>query len=245
MSTRRSGKTGELARSLCIKVFVILVLSLSNCPPAAAQRRPLASRAALAAHPAGSETPWRLLSATRFEPLPPAFQAHSREHSRVPAPLFQRPIAPVNAAAFWTQLEAPPSLLEVTDTQDVFLATAPYNAGRNRSEPLESMLDYVETPFVERAGVPVVSLWHGGVQLGGFYSLSPVENVLLGLPGSGSLPAWTATPHAHPGALVPRDDVSYGLSLTIRVPRGSEPGSHMQVWRCLGWVVRARGCHLG
>jgi hypothetical protein len=82
------------------------------------------------------------------------------------------------------------------------------------------------------------------MQFAGFYNLQTTENMLLGLPGAGSLPAWSVSMQSHPGVLVPRADRSYGLSLSIQLKRESEPGPHSLVLRCLGWVVGVHGCRL-
>ncbi len=82
------------------------------------------------------------------------------------------------------------------------------------------------------------------MRLGGFYSFQPTENVLLGLPGAGSLPASSVSMQSHPGVLIPRADMSYGLSLWLRLKPESEPSPHSLVFRCLGWVLGVHGCRL-
>ncbi len=116
--------------------------------------------------------------------------------------------------------------------------------GYDRAASLQSAADLVETPFAEHVGVPVATLAQGRIRLAGFYSLQTAENVLLGWPGAGSLPAGSASLQSHPGVLVPRAEESYGLRLSIQLERESEPGPHNQVLRCLGWVVGVRGCRL-
>ncbi len=117
-----------------------------------------------------------------------------------------------------------------------------YNQGHNHSASLESALGYVETPFAEQTRLRLGSLSGGRMQLGAFYSFSQTENLLLGPPGSGSLPAWSVSTQNHPGVTVPLADESYGLSVSIRLKRDAEPDPRIHVLRCLAWVLGVRGC---
>jgi len=87
----------------------------------------------------------------------------------------------------------------------------------SHSSRLESMAGFAETPFVQQARVPVASLSGGRVQLAGFYRTRVMENVLMGLPGAGSLPAWGISLQSHSGIRVPRAEHSYGFSLSLRL----------------------------
>lgn len=104
-------------------------------------------------------------------------------------------------------------------------------------------MDYVETSFVQHTFVPLARFARGHFELGGFDTLRPVENELLGPPHSGSLAAWGVSTQVHPGIWAPEADESYGLSLSIHLKRDPQPEHHAQILRCLGWIV-GRGCHL-
>jgi hypothetical protein len=112
----------------------------------------------------------------------------------------------------------------------------------NHNASLESSVGFVETPFAEDVRLPLTSLAGGRLRFGPFYNFSQTENILLGLPGAGSLPAWSVSLRNHPGVTVPLADESYGLSLSIRPKRDSEPGPRVHLLRCLGWALGARGC---
>jgi hypothetical protein len=148
---------------------------------------------------------------------------------------------PILSARFETSLP----LSGPTHSENL-LRLAPLDSqGHNHSSALESSIDYVETPFAQETRLPVAALWGGRLKLGGFDKLSPMENMLLGPPASGRLPAWSVTTQAHPGLWVPLAEESYGLRLAVHLKRDSQPGPHTQVWRCLARVVGAgRGCHL-
>jgi len=78
----------------------------------------------------------------------------------------------------------------------------------------------------------------------GFDRLEPTENLLWGLPGAGSLPAWGVGTQSHPGVFAPRADESYGLSLTIHFRRDPDALRGSPLLRCRGRVFGVRGCHL-
>ena len=105
-------------------------------------------------------------------------------------------------------------------------------------------MNYVGTPFVEHMSLPVASISGGRIEFGGFYSYQAMQNVLLGLPGGGSLPAWSVNQQAHPGVAVPLGDESFGLRVSLRMRRDAQPGPRLHVLRCLAWMVGAgQGCY--
>jgi len=105
----------------------------------------------------------------------------------------------------------------------------------------ESAVEYVGAPFAEETRLAFVWLSGGRLQVGGFYSYSATDNVLMG-PGLSSLPGWNVNMESHPAMRAPRADESYGLSLSIRIKREAEIGPRIHLLRCLGWVAGARGC---
>ncbi len=105
-------------------------------------------------------------------------------------------------------------------------------------------MDFAETPFSQQVRLPFASLLRGRVKMGGFDRLAPTENLLWGLPGAGSLPAWGIGMQSHPGVFAPRADESYGLSLTIHFRRDPDALRGSPLLRCLGRVFGLHGCHL-
>ena len=102
---------------------------------------------------------------------------------------------------------------------------------------LEKAIQYSGTPFKEQFRLPIGSFLGGRVLLGGFGAVVPMENILWGLPGSGSLPEWSEIRMGHPGLNVPYFNNSYGLSLALH-PTG-QPGRRVgsRLGRCVGWLL--------
>jgi len=159
---------------------------------------------------------------------------------RRPALLAQRP-ALVPAPTLTVPLIAPVRLSAQVYAERTWLARRVLPT-HNHSASLESSVGYVETPFAEEAGLRLASLAGGRLLFGPFYNFSQTENILLGLPGGGSLPAGSVSMQNHAGVTVPLADESYGLNLSIRLKRDPEPGPRIHLLRCMGWVLGARGC---
>src|SRR5215510_7113679 len=87
------------------------------------------------------------------------------------------------------------------------------------SSTVDSVMHYVETPFVQQTLVPLARFVGGHFELGGFDILRPMENELMGPPPSGSLTDWSVATQVHPGIWVPESDESYGVSLSIHLKR--------------------------
>jgi hypothetical protein len=102
---------------------------------------------------------------------------------------------------------------------------------------MESSFESSETPFAQNVRIPMAAVWSGRIQLAGFKSFRANENVAVGLPGSGSLPAWGVGAQAHPGAWVPSGDTSLGVSLSFRLGRDAELGSRSGALRTLAKMV--------
>ncbi len=153
-------------------------------------------------------------------------------------------LAPAPTPRFSVRVEAPLRLKIPTYSGRTNWPAPPDSSPHNHSSALESAIGLTRTPFAERVNLPLASISGGQFELGGFYSYRATENVLLGLPGGGSLPAWSVSQQAHPGVTVPLADASYGLSVLLRMKRGRQPGPRLHVWRCLAWVVGAgSGCY--
>ncbi len=227
MSTASAaGERGE--RNLYFaKLFPIIVLLLTPGLPTAAQNSPA---------PRLNPTAPTTLPARLDGPLPLVNMASLRR----PALLPQRP-ALVPALTLTVPLEAPLRLPAPVYAERTLELAPRVIQTHNHSASLESSVGYVETPFGEEARLPLASLAGGRLQFGPFYNFSQTENVLMGLPGAGSLPAWSGMQN-HAGVTVPLADESYGLNLSIRLKRDPEPGPRIHLLRCVGWVLGARGC---
>jgi hypothetical protein len=106
---------------------------------------------------------------------------------------------------------------------------------------IENTVDISETPFGQQYRMPIGSLFGGRIRLGGFGAVTPMENILRGLPGSGSFLALSLSPMGNAGLKTPRENISYGLSLTLR-RAGNAQGTLgvRSVW-CLNRLLR-RAC---
>jgi hypothetical protein len=93
------------------------------------------------------------------------------------------------------------------------------------SSSVMSMYEYTETPFVQHVLVPVVSFAGGRLQVGGYLRMESSENIQMGLPGCGSLPAWSVGLQNHEAVIVPRADASAGFNISFRLRSTGASGS--------------------
>ncbi len=226
------GRTGTAARAegrkpSHAKLFLIIVLLHVACLPSAAQSNP-----ALPTAPAVVPS----FTARLERPLPLVSMDPPRRLASPPP----RPILAA-AGAFSVRFQAPLLPTSRVYSQRTLGLTSRGTPPRNFITSAESAVDYAGTPFAEETRLPFVWLSGGRLQFASFYSYRATENVLMG-PGLGSLPGWSVNMESHPAMCVPRADESYGLSVSFRVKRETEPGPRIHVLRCLGWVVGARGC---
>jgi hypothetical protein len=113
---------------------------------------------------------------------------------------------------------------------DVLPATSQYRSELSKAprDPAdfasswEQMVEFSGTPFTQQVRVPLGSLFGGRIRLGGFNAVTPMEHIQRGLPGGGSLDAWSPVPMGHAGMILPKDDNQYGLCLTFHLARGAE-----------------------
>ena len=157
-----------------------------------------------------------------------------------------RPATPAAATnpRFPVRWEAPAFPPDRETSRIPVVLTRPYAVARDPGDSPQAVFDYLETPFAEQLRVPVASAGRGRLQLGGFYSVVTTENLLWGPPAAGNA-ASAFYVGAHPGLVIPRISESYGLYLSIRLKRNTEPGSGAQFWRCLKWALGAgHGCHI-
>ncbi len=90
------------------------------------------------------------------------------------------------------------------------------------------MVEFSGTPFTQQVRVPLGSLFGGRIRLGGFNAVTPMEHIQRGLPGGGSLDAWSPVPMGHAGMILPKDDNQYGFCLTFHRSRSAETESGTQ-----------------
>jgi hypothetical protein len=91
-------------------------------------------------------------------------------------------------------------------------ATEERSAGRN---PVDR-ISVNSTPFASETSLPLCAIFGGGVQVSGLYTVNSMENLLWGLPGAGSLPAWSATGgQSHISVLAPQQAETYGIALRL------------------------------
>jgi hypothetical protein len=109
------------------------------------------------------------------------------------------------------------------------------------NSPIENAVEISETPFGHQYRITIGSLFGGRILLGGFGNVTPMENILQGLPGSGSLLALSSTPMGHAGLKTPKNDNSYGFSLTLHRSGNAEGAPSVKLIRSLCRLV-GRGC---
>jgi hypothetical protein len=167
------------------------------------------------------------LTPAQFIMFPPSVSMSARPMPAVVMP-GARPISPIVAAT-----------VPFRNTT-VWRPSGSYHHDQHNS-PIENAVEISETPFGQQYRMTIGSLFGGRVLLGGFGNVTPMENILRGLPGSGSLIALSSTPMGRAGLKTPKDDRSYGLTLTLHRARNAEGALGANLVRCLGRLV-GRGC---
>lgn len=105
--------------------------------------------------------------------------------------------------------------------------TAVFPGGNQRITYIGRVADefrYLETPFQQTIRVPMGSLSRGRICLGFYEAVTSQENILLGLPGAGNLPAQPVTLTSHPGSMAPKAEGEYGFSVTLHHAGGTGRG---------------------
>ncbi len=100
------------------------------------------------------------------------------------------------------------------------------------------------TPFVRHTRVRIASFSGRRIEIAAFKSTQPMGNLLHGLPGGGSPPAWGRGWRIEAGAATPRGSENFGLQLNVAIGRLSGGAEGIDAWRCLAKIVGLRGCHL-
>ena len=172
------------------------------------------------------------LSAQSLMPAPFVMFSPSVSISAKPVPAGGMPVARPVAAI----VVAPVPVRNAT----VWRPSGSHHHGQHNF-PIENALEISETPFGQQYRVTIGSLFGGRILLGGFGNVTPMENILRGLPASGSLLALSSTPMGRAGLKTPKEDKSYGLSLTLHCAGNAEGTPSANLVRCLGRLV-GRGC---
>jgi hypothetical protein len=103
-----------------------------------------------------------------------------------------------------------------------------------RSSSLTAMASRNDTAFAQEVALPLLASSRGKFEFQGFFRLRATENILMGLPGSGSLPAWGVSTQSHPGVWTPMADQSFGVSLKLHLHRGDVVSRNAQGLHCIG-----------
>jgi len=148
---------------------------------------------------------------------PPAFaQNFSQIHLinlPAPAPIFARFVPAPDRNSFPTRVTGLSALSLTLQYRDNL-----FDAPRDSTDcwrGLEDMVEFSGTPFLQQVRMPLGSLFGGRINLGGFNAVAPTESIQHGLPGGGSLDAWSGASMGRAGMILPKDDNRYGLSLTF------------------------------
>lgn len=95
----------------------------------------------------------------------------------------------------------------------------------------EAQFQSMETPFVSDVTFPVATLLRGHIQMQGFHRMSADENVFLGLPGGGTLPAWNVTLASHPAQWSRAAVESDGFKIAFHAHGSRTPEPALQALR--------------
>lgn len=103
-------------------------------------------------------------------------------------------------------------------------------ADQNMVVRMTASFDEVRTPFLKQVRVPLISIWSGRVQLTGFQSVTPMANLVWGLPPKASASGGSLVQQCHPGIRIPSNDRSYGLSLRLRFSKQEAGRASNGLW---------------
>jgi len=97
----------------------------------------------------------------------------------------------------------------------------------------------LDTPFLSAVHLPLASFWRGRIKVDGFGSDLPTDNILWGLPWSGTAQGLNWNGGEHLGVIVPAADESYGLHLTLHLHAGAVEAGDNCAWHGMQQAVRA------
>jgi hypothetical protein len=122
-------------------------------------------------------------------------------------------LAPFPAAAPHTLSPVTPEMREFSDPSR---GTSEGKGGWRES------VEFSGTPFTQQVRVQLGSLFGGRIRVDGFNAVTPMEHIQRGLPGGGSLNAWSPVPMGHASMAAPKEDKQYGLCLTFHLVAGAK-----------------------
>jgi len=99
------------------------------------------------------------------------------------------------------------------------------------------MVEFSETPFLQQVRMPLGAFFRGRICLDGYNAVTPMEHIERGLPGGGSMDAWSPSPMGHGGMILPKDDTRYGLSLTFYSAGNTEETRGAKLNEIVGWLA--------
>lgn len=102
---------------------------------------------------------------------------------------------------------------------------------------VDSSYDFTMTPFVQDVHVPVLSLAGGRFQLGGYYRMVSAENFQMGLPGGGSLPAWSIGVQSHIMVVAPQLDQGGGFSVSLHLHGAGLREMHCHAYQAVNHAI--------
>jgi len=114
-----------------------------------------------------------------------------------------------------------PGVMPQMSHRDASLIRAPQSAvtseRTSQTSWIDSAYDFTMTPFMQDVHVPVLSVAGGRLEFGAYYRLLSAENIQMGLPGGGTLPAWSISTQSHLLVIAPRMDEGAGFSVLLRL----------------------------
>jgi hypothetical protein len=169
-------------------------------------------------------TRWMLTMGLLAAAMPAAAQQHFQPSTAGPSaePVYSARVEPYSTVrlSYTRDGKRPP-----TDAQ-IF--------SRRRASSLTEMTSRNDTAFAQEVALPLLSSSRCKFEIGGFFRVRATENMLWGLPGAGTLPAWGVASQSHPGVWAPTPDQSYGLSVKLHFHRGDVVSRNSQSLRCIG-----------
>ncbi len=102
---------------------------------------------------------------------------------------------------------------------------------------VDSSYEFTMTPFVQDVQVPVLSVAGGRMQLSGYYRMVSAENFQMGLPGGGTLDAWSVSAQSHVAVLAPRMDQGAGFSVSLRLHGAGLREMHCHAYQTVNHAI--------
>lgn len=186
----------------------------------------------------------RLLSAATVTstPQPALSVVIPAERSFVPATPGVRAF-PDHPVALQSSVDIVKSHFLAAQNASLF-ATSSLAADRSMAARMGGAFEEVKTPFLAQVRVALISMGSGRVQLSGFQSVAPMQNLVWGLPLKASALGGSVVQQCHPGIRPPDNNQSYGLSLHLRFSKQDADKAGNGLWkaarRAMSWSPALR-----